>query len=178
MSLKGKFEGLEGLGTGGIWVGDQTEYFSATIVNQLRRALYLFAAGSFYRSVPIGGSKTRGLRYAGVIDAIDAVEFEIDNSSNAVSTSDGVTVPITVLVRVESASIAVTPRIYNITQAASATVSGAAACNATAEDYSGTDQRQTLLLTLQTGINRYKLQFTATDSTYQFWGQGWRSLYI
>jgi hypothetical protein len=178
MSLKGKFEGLEGRGTGGTWIGDLTEYFSATIVNQLRRALYLFAAGTFHRSVPIGGSKTRGLRFAGTIDAIDAVEFEIDNTSNAVSSSDGLHVPITVLVRVENASIAVTPRIYNVTQAAEATVTGAAACVAIADDYSGADQRQTLLLTLQTGLNVYKLQFTATDSTYQFWGQGWRSLYI
>lgn len=178
MALKGKFEGLEGLGPGGAWIGDQTEYFSATIINQLRRALYLFAAGTFARSLPIGGSKTRGLRYAGTIDAVDAVEFEIDNTSNAVSSSAGLQVPITVLVRVENAAIAVTPRIYNVTQAAEATVTGAAPCTATAEDYSGTDQRQTLQLTLQTGVNVYKLQFTATDATYQFWGQGWRSLYI
>ncbi len=178
MSLKGSFEGLEGLGPGGVWLGDLTEYFSATKVNQLRQALYLFAAGTFHRSVPIGGSRTRGLRYSGVIDALDAVEFEIDNTSNGVSDSDGVQIPITVLVRVENDTIAVTPRIYNVTTSAAATTTGGAPCFATDEDYGGTDQRQTLLLTLQAGVNVYKLQFTSTDSTYQFWGQGWRSLYI
>ena len=178
MALKGTFDGLEGLGLGGMWLGDLTEYFSATKVNHLRQALYLFAAGTFYRSVPIGGSRSCGLRYSGVIDAVDAVEFEIDNTANGVSDSVGVQIPITVLARVEHISIAVTPRIYNVTLGAVATTTGGTACAATAEDYSGTDQRQTLLLTLQTGVNVYKLQFTATDSTYQFWGQGWRSLYI
>lgn len=178
MALKGKFQGLEGLGTGGIWIGDLTERFSASRINELRQALYLFAAGTFHRSVPIGGSKSRGLMFSGTIDALDAVEFEVDNTSNGVSASDGLVVPVTVHLRVENAALAVTPRIYNVTQAAVATTTGGAACAATAEDYSGTDQRQTLLLTLQTGVNVYKLQFTATSASYQFWGQGWRSLYI
>lgn len=178
MALKGSFQGLEGLGTGGAWLGDLTERFSATRINELRQALYMSAAGTFHRSVPIGGSKTRGLIATGVIDAIDAVEFEIDNSSNAVSASSDITVPIVVHVRVEHTAVAVTPRIYNITQDAVAVTTGEAACNATAEDYSGTDQQQTLLLTLQTGVNVYKLQFTSSGSEYQFWGQGWRSLYL
>lgn len=178
MSLKGSFVGLEGLGPTGAWLGDLTERFGAPRLNELRSAVWMFGAGTFHRSVPIGGSKTRGLMAAGVIDAIDAIEFEVDNTSSFVMGSTGVLVPITVLVRVENAAVAVTPRIYNVTMAAEATTTGGAACNATAEDYSGTDQRQTLLLTLQTGVNTYKLQFTSTGSASQFWGQGWRSLYI
>ena len=178
MALKGPFVGLEGNGTGGLWIGDKTEYFTATRVNQLRQALYLFGAGTCHRSVPIGGSRTRGLRYLGAIDAVDAVLFEIDNTNNYVGSSTAVTIPITVWVRVEDAALAVTPRIYNVTTAAVATTSGATACTATAEDYSGSGQRQTLLLTLPTGVNTFKLQFVSTGAAYQFWGQGWRSLYL
>src|ERR1043166_3048753 len=125
MSLKGTFVGLEGLGPGGSWLGDNTEYFTGTRVNQLRRALYLFANGAFYRSVPIGGSRTVGIRYTGAIDAVDAVEFSIDNTGSYVSGSTGVVIPISVLCRVEDDSISVTPRIYNVTLSAVATVSGA-----------------------------------------------------
>lgn len=178
MSLKGPFVGLEGQGTGGSWLGNLTEYFTGPLVNGLRQALYQFAAGTYHRSVPIGGSRTRGLRYLGVIDAVDAVLFEIDNTSNYVGGSSGVLVPITVWVRVESAAIAVTPRIYNVTTAGVATASGAVACTGTLEDYTGSGQRQTLLLTLPTGVNVFKLQFVATGAGFQFWGQGWRSLYL
>lgn len=178
MSLKGAFVGLEGLGATGAWIGDLTERFGAPRLNELRSALYMSASGAFHRSVPIGGSKTQGQIALGVVDAIDAVEFEVDNSSSFVAASTGLLVPITVLVRTENAAVAVTPRIYNITMGAEATSVGGAACNATAEDYSGTDQRQTLLLTLQTGVNSYKLQFTSTGPSYQFWGIGWRSLYV
>lgn len=178
MTLKGTFVGLEGLGSGGSWLGDNTEYFTGAKVNELRRALYLFANGAFYRTMPIGGSKTIGLRYSGAIDAVDAVEFSIDNTGNYVSGSTGVVIPISVLCRVEDPSIAVTPRIYNMTLAEVATTSGSAACVATDETYAGTAQRQTLLLTLPTGVNVFKLQFVATAADYQFWGQGWRSLYI
>lgn len=178
MGLKGTFDGLEGNGAGGVWIGDRTEYFSMVRVNAIRQAIYMSAAGTFHRSVPIGGSKSRGLLYAGTIDALDAVEFEIDNTSAAVSGSDGLVVPITVHVRVENAAIAVTPQIYNLTQSAVADTDGGEPCVETAEDYSGDTQRQTLLLTLQTGVNVYKLQFLSTGSSYQFWGQGWRSLYL
>lgn len=177
MSLKGPFVGLEGRGTGGTWLGDKSEYFTAQRVNELRQALYLFAAGTFHRSVPIGGSRSKGLRYTGAIDAIDAVEFTIDNTSNGVSGSLGVIAAVAVLVRVENAALAVTPRLYNLTLGEVATVTGAAACTATAEDYSGTNQRQILLVTLPTGVHVYKLQFVSTGAAYQFWGQGWRGLY-
>lgn len=177
MAITGAFVDLRGNGSGGAWIGDLSERFSASRLNEVRAALNLCGGGTFHRSMPIGGSQTRGQIVSGVIDALDAVEFEIDNTSNFVSASD-ILVPITVKVRVENVSLAVTPRIYNVTQAAEATTTGGAACNATAEDYSGTNQRQTLFLTLQTGVNVYKLQFTATGAAYQFWGHGWRSLYI
>lgn len=177
MAITGAFVDLQGNGTGGLWVGDKTERFGAARFNDLRAALNLSGSGVFQRSVPIGGSSTVGLRYAGVIDAVDAVDFTIDNTSSFVSASD-IVVPIIVKVRVEDATIAVTPRIYNVTLDAEATTTGGAPCVATDEDYNGTDQQQTLLLALQTGVNVYRLQFTATDSTFQFWGQGWRSLYI
>lgn len=178
MGLKGTFNGFEGLGAAGAWNGAGGEFFQSTEANNLRQALYMAANGPFCRSVPIGGSKTTGLRALGVIDAVDAIEFTVDNTTSYVSGSSGLTVPINVLVRVENAALSVTPRIYNLTTAAAATTSGSAACAATADDYSGTNQRQTLLLTLQSGVNVYKLQFTASSLSYQFWGIGWRSLYI
>lgn len=178
MALKGTFNGFEGLGAAGAWNGSGLEYFTSAKANDVRQALYMASNGAFGRSIPIGGSRTIGQRVLGVIDALDAIEFTVDNSSSYVSGSSGLTVPIGVLVRVENAALSVTPRIYNKTTSAVATTSGGAACAATAEDYSGTDQRQTLLLTLQAGVNVYKLQFTASTRSYQFWGQGWRSLYI
>lgn len=178
MALKGPFVGLEGGGSGGLWLGDKTEYFNAARVNELRQALFLFAGGTFHRSLPIGGSRTRGLMYTGVIDAVDSVPFDIDNTGNYVGSSSGVLVPITVWVRVESSLIAVIPRLYNMTLSSVASTAGGVACTATADDYTGANQRQTLLLSLPSGVNTFKLQFVSTGATHQFWGQGWRSLYL
>lgn len=178
MSLSGNFSPVNGLGGSGQWLGDLTESVGAETLNKIRHALNMAAAGVFARAIPIGGSKSRGLMAGAVIDAIDAVDFEIDNTSSYVSGSGSLTVPITVHVRVESASLSVTPSIYNVTTAANATVSGAAACTATNEDYSGTNQKQTLLLSLATGVNVYRLRFTPTSASYQFWGMGWRGLYV
>lgn len=178
MALKGVFDDLAGAAGDGSWLGDRTEYFGATGLNKIRKGLWQGASGNFARTVPVGGSLSRGLIGSAVVDVIDAVDFQIDNTSSYLSGSTGVTVNIVVWVRVENASISVTPQIYNVTTASVASTTGGAACSATATDFSGTDSKQTLVLTPAAGVNLYRLRATPSAATFQFWAMGWRSLYI
>lgn len=155
-----------------------TDDFGYETAEKLRNDLALLVQGQVGRNRWVGGSDSRGLLASAAVDIIDALHFKIDNSSTQWSGSTGITVPITVLLRVANASISVTPRIWNYTTAAAATISGAAACSATATDWSGTNQIQTLLLTLASGINEYCVQVTPTAATYPVFVKAWQGMYI
>ncbi len=163
---------------GAAWLGNSTERVGATYLNKLRNDLNQAASGTFGRSHFVGGSLTRGLVTAAATDVLDSIDFEIDNTSSYVSGTSGITVTVTVWVRVENAAISVTPRIYNVTDSGVATTSGAAACSATALDFTGTDSKQTLVLTLAAGVKKYRLQITPSAATYQVWAAGWLNVFV
>lgn len=178
MALTGLAVSFDGLAGDGSWLGDRSEAVGSVKLNTIRDFLNMVAAGSFCRDVPIGGSFTTGLVGSAVVELIEPVYFTIDNTSSYVSGSSGLTIPITVYCRVENAAISVTPQIYNVTTAAVAATSGAAACSATATDYSGTNSIQTLLLTAAAGVNVYVCRVTPSAVTYQVFAKAWRSLKI
>lgn len=163
---------------GGAWIGNNTEHVTATSMNKVRNDLNMMASGTFGRSHSVGGSLTRGLVTAAATDVLDALDFEIDNTSSYVSGTSGITISVTVWVRVENAGISVTPRIYNVTDAGVATTSGSAACSATTADFTGTDSKQTLLLTLAAGVKKYRLQITPSAATYQVFAAGWLNIFV
>ncbi len=57
-----------------------------------------------------------------------------------------------------ASGISVTPRVYNVTDASVPSQSGAAACTATADDFSGSNQKQTISFTPATGKKKYVIQ--------------------
>ncbi len=129
--------------------------------------------GCMVRNLYWGGDNVNGFDSASVWDAFNQGDgVEIDNTSNQISGLSGVVVQVRVKLRVSDASINVTPRIYNVTDAAVATTSGAAACSAIATDFSGSNQKQTLALTLANGKKKYKLQLVPSGGGHQAWASG------
>jgi hypothetical protein len=162
---------LTGSGGGGAYVSaDIVDYVWANI---LRVDLTLLMLGIIGRNQYGGGDDNIGILASSVTDALNQGDgFEIDNTSNQLSGSTGVVIQVRVRVRVENAGISVTPRIYNVTDSSVPTQSGAAACTATATDFSGTNQQQTIALTPVSGKKKYKVQITPSAATYQAWASG------
>lgn len=152
--------------------------FDEVHANRIQSDLDLLVNGDVARNRFIGGSDHIGIRGSAAVDILNGVPFKIDNTSTQWSASSGITVNIVVYLRVADASISVTPRIYNLTAASVATISGAAACSATARDWSGTNQKQTLVLTLASGVNDYIVQLTPSAATYAVYAKAWLHLYI
>lgn len=178
MALTAEFEDLVGGGGSGEWLGDGSEDFGSVGLNRLRASTGMAARGVFKTDVPLGGSFIDGIIAASVVDIIDGIPFEVDNTSAYVSGSTDLVCKVSVWLRTEDAAVSVTPRVFNQTTGLAATVSGASACVATSEDYSGLLQQQTLLLTLASGVNIYRVQVTPSAATYAVYARAWFSLYI
>jgi hypothetical protein len=126
----------------------------------------LLALGCFARNLYGGGSEINGIGVGvgtGYITAYDAIEFEIDNTSNQLSGSANLVCRARICLRVvdtvsPASGIAVTPRVYNVTDLSVPTQSGAAACTATADDFSGSNQKQTITFTPANGKKKYVVQ--------------------
>jgi len=145
--------------------------------NKVRNNMDLLASGQLVRNQYVGGSHHIGIVQDTVCDVINAVDFAIDNTSTQWSGTSGITVQIKVRLRA-TGSTTVTPRIYNVTTAAAATISGASAASGTATDYSGTGQQQTLVLTLASGLNEYRLQITPSNDDDPVYAIGWLEMYV
>ncbi len=152
---------------------DPTFFAKTTHYDPMKNNFDLLMLGIIGRNQYWGGDDNIGILAAIATDVLGQGDgFEIDNTGNQLSGSSGVVVQVRIRLRVENAAISVTPRIYNVTDAAVATTSGAAACAATATDFSGTNQQQTLALTLASGKKKYKVQITPSAATYQAWASG------
>lgn len=86
-------------------------------------------------------------------DALDYVDIEIDGTNQG-----GITYQARVEVRTANPGCSITPKIRNVTDSTDAGTG--AACTATNVDYSGTNQRQTITITLAGGVKKYRLQYT------------------
>lgn len=95
-------------------------------------------------------SKYPGL---GPHDAESYLDVEIDQTLMS-----GLTVRARVEVRTNNPGVSITPKIRNVTDATDAGTG--AACTATAADFSGTNQKQTITITLASGIKKYRLMYT------------------
>ncbi len=158
--------------------GAFSAFVSADIVdyvtfNTLRVDLNLLMLGIISRNQYGGGDDNTGILASSATDVLHQGDgFEIDNTGNQLSGSTGVVIQVRVRVRVENAGITVTPRVYNVTDSSVPTQSGAAACSATATDFSGSNQQQTIALTPVSGKKKYKVQITPSAATYQAWASG------
>jgi hypothetical protein len=89
---------------------------------------------------------------------------------------------------VSNIAISVTPKLFYSSSRASvaaggsvATLSGTAACSATSSDYSGSNQIQTVTLSLPTGLKYFRGALTIAGTpaaNYQVWGRAWCDLFV
>lgn len=125
--------------------------------NRFRENLIALASARIVHS--LGGSRATALPLvASAQDAIDYIDAEIDGTALG-----GFTKQARVEVRTTNAATSITPRVQNTTDAT--TAGTGVACTATNTDYSGTAQRQTIALTIATGIKKYRLQGTPQNTT-------------
>lgn len=158
----------------------------------LRDLTDLLATGAVQRNLFVGGSELVGIpaEATGDVTLYDFVPWSVDNTSAQISgfsTTNGGTLVVQVrfMVRVSNAAINVTPKILYGSSMASiattATISGAAACAATDSDYSGTNQIQTVTLTLPSGVKYFKPRLTVAGTPaagYQVWGRAYYDAYV
>lgn len=118
------------------------------IVLAARRAVY-HLGGSRSVSLPLSAS---------VQDAESWIDVEIDGTSLG-----GMTARLRVECRTANAATSITPKLRNVTDSTDAGVG--AACTATAADYSGANQKQTVAVTIAAGVKKYRLQGTPGNAT-------------
>lgn len=162
---------ISGSGGGGLYVaGDPFGYQTA---NKLRDNFILLARGIISRNQYWGGDDNVGLISTTIVDALNQGSgFEIDNSGGQLSGSSGVVIQVRCRLRVGDGSISITPSVYNVSDAATVTSTGGAACSAINLDFSGANQEQTLVFTPASGVKRYRLQGTPSAGVVQFWISG------
>lgn len=142
----------------------------------LKETLDIVLLNTLFRGKYMGGSKSEGLviNADGDYDLPGWVPIPLDNLNAQLSSftdANGATLVAQArsLVRVSDGAITATPKFRygaafsDIVAAGSgtvATISGAAACSATAEDFSGTNSYQTSTITLPSGVKLWKPQVT------------------
>lgn len=155
-----------GTGSGGYFLAGTDHLKATTHLIPWQYDIELAGLGSFCRGEYAGGSWTRAIdaSAAGDVDLIDAVPFTVDNTNSQLSGATNLICRVTYYVRVSDAAVSLTPKIlYGATFAAlttAATISGQAACTATAGDYSGTNAIQTVVFTLPAGVKYFKASLT------------------
>ena len=131
----------------------------------------LIALSSSRLTYHIGGSRQMSLPLvASVQDAIDYIDIELDGTNMG-----GLTKQLRVECRTTNAGTSVTPKLRNLTDATDAAVG--AACTATNADYSGTNQTQTIAVTIAAGVKKYRLQGTPQNATYPTFVSGYLELF-
>ena len=145
---------------------DPTDFGKTTHWDPLKNDVDIIQLGNWCRNQYGGGDETNGLGIGvgtGYVTALNSIEFEIDNTSGQISGSTNLVCQARVSVRVvdsvsPASGISVTPRVYNVTDSSVPAQSGAAACTATAEDFTGSNQKQTISFTPATGKKKYVVQ--------------------
>lgn len=175
------FNPIVGGGAGGAY--QVNDPFGFQTAEKLRNDLALLALGCFQRNVFAGGSQDFWLdaSASGDFDLPSWLPIEADNSNSQISGSSSVIVQFRYFLRVSNAGITATPKVYDITAGAAATISGAVACSTTLEDFSGANQQQTVTLTLPAAKHQFKPRVTIGGSPatgYRVWGLAMYDCYI
>ncbi len=108
--------------------------------------------------IPLRGGVLRSKQSGtGPFDVVNYIDVEIDGTNQS-----GITIQARVEVRTNKSSCTITPKIRNITDSTDAGTG--VACAAGRGDYSGTNQKQTIAVTVASGVKKYRLQFTLSDN--------------
>jgi len=167
------------------------ERFTLDDANRIRDSIDKLAAAALAQNVCAGGDENAGIPAdaTGDVKLYNWVPLFFDNTSSQWSgTAATLIAQFRYFVRVSNSAITFTPKVwYAATMAAlisapvAATISGEAACAATASDYSGTDQIQTVTVTLPAGAKYWAAGGTVGGSVaagYQVWARAWRDIYV
>lgn len=134
------------------------QVFGYQTANKIRENL--LALSSARHNYSLGGSRQITLpQVAAAQDAIDYLDVELDSTLLG-----GLTVQARVECRTLNGATGITPKIRNVTDGSDAGTG--AACTATAADYGGADQKQTIPVVLAAGIKKYRLQGTPANTTH------------
>lgn len=169
---------MEGSGSGGVYAS--LDRFSLDDGNQAKNDIDMLALGVLRRDVFMGGSRELGVTVTadGDYDLIEWRPITTDNTNTqftGFTDSNGAThvAQVRFLIRVSDLGISpaptATPKMRygaafsDIAVAGTgtvATISGEAACSTTTVDYSGSNQYQTISITVPTGVKLWKPQVT------------------
>ncbi len=186
---------LHGSGSGGAWVdGDKFKLTPHYV--PLRDTLDLLLGAVLQRNVFMGGDEVTGIvaEATGDVSLLHWLPILVDNTSSQLSgftdsppsgSAASFVAQVRFMVRVSNGGISVTPKVFYGSSMGSitsvATISGAAACSATASDYSGTNQIQTVAVTLPAGAKYLRAALTVGGtpaSGYQVWGRALADVYV
>lgn len=182
---------VEGSNTGGEWT-DPQDFLLGTHAKPLIDDIRLLCSAALFRDLPCGGSEENGIPITATGDIVlpSYNPFQINNVNSQLSgftNANGATFAATIVfyLRVSSASINITPKVWRATSRGNlisaptvATISGTAACSATNSDYSGTNQIQVITLTLPAALAYWKVGFTVAGSPagmMQAWARAFAS---
>jgi hypothetical protein len=145
------------------------QLFGFQTANLLRENM--IALASLRRIYPLGGSREVGLPQVASQQNIPSwLDIELDGTSLG-----GFTKQLRVECRVSNAAMSITPTLRNVTDASDA--AAGAACSATAADYSGSNQKQTVTATLAAGVKKYRLTGTPSSTTHFAFVIGYLEIY-
>lgn len=164
---------VDGNGVAGVFTAP-APWMAATHAQQTRDDLdinHLF----LQRNIVVGGSDQSGIdaSSAGDKDILNWMPVETDNTSSQLSgfsDANGATLVarFRYMLRVSNVAINITPKIlYGTTWptfGTTATISGQAACAANDADYSGSNQYQSVLITLPSGVKLWKPVITVAGT--------------
>lgn len=126
-----------------------------------RRAVYVLG-GSRSVSLPLVASSQ---------NAEGWIDVEIDGTNLG-----GFTANLRVECRTINAATSVTPKLRNVTDSTDAGVG--VACSATGADYAGANQKQTVAVTIASGVKTYRLQGTPSNTTHPTFVIGYLEIFV
>lgn len=120
---------------------------------------------------PFGGPLKSKQNGVGPFDAVDFIDVEIDGTNQG-----GVTCQARVEVRTDRAGCTITPKIRNVTDSTDAGTG--LACAAGDPAYGGTNQKQTITVTLASGVKKYRLMYTLSSPSGTTWCIGEIEMFV
>ena len=186
---------FHGTGSGGAWT-DGDKFKLTAGYTPLRDDVDLLLAAVVQRNVWLGGDEVNAkvAEATGDLVLVNWLPWLVDNTSAQISgftdsppsgSAATLTAQIRFFLRVSNAAINITPKVWYGSSMGSistvATISGTAACAATADDYSGTNQIQTVTLTIPSGVKYFKCGFTVAGvpaSGYHAWARAVGDIFV
>jgi hypothetical protein len=145
------------------------QLFGYQTANRLKNSILALASARL--TYDLGGSREVSLPLVGAAqNAVNWQDIILDSTNLA-----GLTRQLRVECRTNDGATSITPKLRNITDGTDAGVG--VACTATDADFSGTDQIQTITVTLAAGVKKYRLMGTPSNGDHATFVRGYLELF-